>query len=308
MTAMQYLVLTAGAALCVPWLIKRWKKGTFKTMLGSVLWLLALSFAGLIVLLYLFQARFVYFPQKNVLGKPSDIGLGYEQVELTTSDNIKLDAWYIPAAQAKFTVLFCHGNAGNIGHRLDSLAIFHSLGLNCLIFDYRGYGNSGGRPSETGTYLDARAAWDWLVENKKNPAENIIIFGRSLGGAVAANLAGQSRPAGLVLESCFTSFVDIAKHYYPFLPVRIFARFDYNTIESVKKSPARCLSFTARTTKLFPSKWAKSFTISQACRNNSLQSAAATTKDLLNQDRNTFIYGRPGLTPYRPARKITDYT
>ena len=235
MTATQYLVLAAGAALCVPWLIKLWKKGSYKKMLGSVLWVLALSFAGLVALLYIFQSRLVYFPQKNVLSKPSDIGLGYEQVELTTSDNIKLDAWYIPAAQAKFTVLFCHGNAGNIGHRLDSLAIFHSLGLNCLIFDYRGYGNSGGRPSETGTYLDARAAWDWLVENKKIPAENIIIFGRSLGGAVAANLAGQTQPTGLVLESCFTSFVDIAKHYYPLLPVKIFARFDYNTIESVKK-------------------------------------------------------------------------
>ncbi len=234
MTAMQYLVLTAGAALCVPWLVKRLKKG-FLAMFTSILWLILILLDGWIILLYAFQPRMLYFPQKNILFKPSDVGLAYETVELTTSDNIKLDAWFIPCPDARFTILFCHGNAGNIGNRIDSLEIFHRLGLNCLIFDYRGYGNSAGRPSELGTYLDARAAWLWLTDYKKIPPENIILFGRSLGGAVAGKLASQTAPAGLALESCFTSFVDIAKHYYPFLPVKTFARFDYNTLESVKK-------------------------------------------------------------------------
>jgi fermentation-respiration switch protein FrsA (DUF1100 family) len=136
----------------------------------------------------------------------------------------------VPARQERGVILFFHGNAGNISHRLDTLEIFHTLGLSTFIIDYRGYGQSEGRPSEQGTYLDAEAAWRYLVEQRQVPPERMIIFGRSLGGAVAAWLAQAHPPRALILESTFTSLPDMAATYLPFLPVRSLARFDYNTL------------------------------------------------------------------------------
>jgi fermentation-respiration switch protein FrsA (DUF1100 family) len=100
--------------------------------------------------------------------------------------------------------------------------------LNCFIFDYRGYGQSEGRPTEQGTYLDAEAAYKWLTEQKKVQPDNIIIFGRSLGGCIATNLARTARAKALVIESTFTSYVDMGRKFYPYLPVRLFARFSYD--------------------------------------------------------------------------------
>jgi hypothetical protein len=148
---------------------------------------------------------------------------------------VKLNAWYIPAPQAKFTLLFCHGNGGNIMHRLDSIQIFCNLGINCFIFDYRGYGKSHGKPSEQGTYFDARAAYDWLVNEKQTRPETIIAFGRSLGGTVAAELAGKVKVGSLVVESAFTSYVAIGRKFYWYMPVKWFARYSYDTLAYIKK-------------------------------------------------------------------------
>ncbi len=155
-----------------------------------------------------------------------------------SADGLDLSGWYIPAENSKLTVLFCHGNGGNMGHRLDSINIFHNLGVNCFIFDYRGYGQSPGKPSEEGTYMDAMAAYEWLTKEKKIPAKNIIIFGRSLGGSIAAQLASKVEPGALIVESAFTSYVDIAKEYYPYMPVRWFAKFGYRTIDYIRN--VRC--------------------------------------------------------------------
>jgi fermentation-respiration switch protein FrsA (DUF1100 family) len=108
------------------------------------------------------------------------------------------------------------------------------MGLNCFIFDYRGYGNSEGKPSEEGTYLDARAAYKWLTEEKKISPDDIIVFGRSLGGSIAAQLASKVKVGALIIESAFTSYVDIGRKFYPYMPVRWFARFSYRTIDYVK--------------------------------------------------------------------------
>lgn len=124
---------------------------------------------------------------------------------------------------------FLHGNAGNISHRLDSLRIFHGLGLDVLILDYRGYGRSEGRPSEEGTYRDARAASRYLVEARGVAPERIVVFGRSIGAAIAAALAVEQRPAALILESGFTSVPDLAADLYPWLPARRLARLHYDT-------------------------------------------------------------------------------
>ena len=181
-------------------------------------------------MLYLFQGRMVFLsnlPGRALIASPGDIDLDYENVSLTTSDNERLHGWYIPAANSRGSLLFFHGNAGNISHRLDSIRIFHELDLDILIIDYRGYGQSTGETSEQGTYLDAQAAWDYLVNNRRIPANRIIIFGRSLGGAIGAWLGIQHTPAAVIIESSFSSGVDMAHRLYPFLPARLITRLKY---------------------------------------------------------------------------------
>ena len=190
-----------------------------------------------LVLLFM-QPRLLYHPTHEVTRAPSGRGLAYEDVVFQSRDGIRLTGWYVPALDARFTVLFCHGNGGNLMHTLDAVNLFHEMGLSCLVFDYRGYGNSEGRPTEAGTYLDARAAFDWLTQVRQVPAGRIILCGRSLGAAIAAHLAGQVSPAALVVEGAFTSYPDIGARFYPYMPVRLFARFRYHTLSHVRQ--ARC--------------------------------------------------------------------
>ena len=174
-------------------------------------------------------AQFVYQPSRVRSRTPTSAALKYEEVALETSDGLRLSAWYVPAERERGTVLFCHGNAGNIAGRLESLKFFHGLGLSVLIFDYRGYGYSEGAPSEQGTYLDAEAAWDYLVKRRGAEEKRIVIFGRSLGGAVAARLAKEHVPAGLVLESTFTSMQDLIQDMVPALLGRLLCPYQYDT-------------------------------------------------------------------------------
>lgn len=207
---------------------------------STILWILLLLAGGyfiILLLMYLFQAAFIYFPTKNILATPEDRGMAYEDVYMHTDDGLRLHGWYVPAKQARGSLLFFHGNAGNISGRLESISIFHELELNVFIFDYRGYGRSEGKPSEEGTYKDAVAAWRYLTEvQDKNPGK-IILFGRSLGGGVAAWLASEVVAGGLVLESTFSSAVDLAAEIYPLMPVRWLLRTRYpvkNVLERVE--------------------------------------------------------------------------
>ena len=210
--------------------------------MGSMLILFAgvllTTYLALAAVLYIMQPKFLYSPERDVSDTPDELGLDFEDVVFKSADGLDLSGWYIPAKNSKHTILFCHGNGGNMAHRLDSINIFHNLGLNCFIFDYRGYGDSRGKPSEEGTYMDAMAAYKWLTGEKKMPAVNIIIFGRSLGGSIAAQLAGKVEARALIVESAFTSYVDIGKEYYPYMPVRWFARFGYKTIDYIRN--VRC--------------------------------------------------------------------
>jgi len=214
---------------------QRYKQGKFMAIFIFLLSIAAVVYVGLSVMLFVMQSRVLYQPMRGYDYDPSDYGLAYEAVSLDTPDGQTLAGWYVPAEGAERTILFCHGNAGNISHRLDTLKMFHELGLNCLIVDYRGYGQSTGRPTEIGTKIDMLAGFQWLVKEKGMRPEEIILFGRSLGGSIAATLAKDVHPGGLVIESAFTSFNDIGSHYYPWLPVRLFSRFDYNTLEAVKQ-------------------------------------------------------------------------
>lgn len=202
-------------------------------MIWSIIGIIAAFYVGLSLLLFLFQSRFIYFPLRQIEATPAIIGLAYETMQFEAEDRVKLSGWFIPAEGASHIVLFFHGNAGNISHRLESIALFHRLGLSVFIVDYRGYGQSEGSPSENGTYLDAAAAWRYLVEERGVDPEQIIIFGRSLGGAVATWLAHNHPPKALIIESTFTSVPDMGARQYPFLPVRLLARIHYNSLERI---------------------------------------------------------------------------
>jgi uncharacterized protein len=180
------------------------------------------------------QSHFIYFPHSELVSTPEYLSLDYEDLTLTTTDGIELNAWWIPVQNARATLLFFHGNAGNISHRLDSINIFNELGLSVLIIDYRGYGKSTGKPSEEGTYIDAETAWTYLIKEKKINPDNIVIFGRSLGGAIGSWLAEKHPAAGLIIESSFTSIAEIGKHYYPYLPASLLTRIKYPSIERMK--------------------------------------------------------------------------
>jgi len=221
-------------------------------MLVSLILLLPIAYIGLGAMLYFMQPSFTFQPTKELLYNPGDIGLEYEKVQLKTTDGLILSAWFIPAEKAEFTVLLCDGNGGNMSHRLDLINIFNELGLNCLIFDYRGYGASGGKPTEQGVYIDAQTAYDWLINEKMIEPEEIIMFGQSLGGSIAAHLASNVKVQGLIIESGFTSYIDIGRKFYPYMPVRLFARYGFRTSDYLKKVNCPVLIIHSRNDEIIP--------------------------------------------------------
>jgi fermentation-respiration switch protein FrsA (DUF1100 family) len=162
------------------------------------------------VVLRFFIMWIVFQPSKDIVWTPNQGGFDYENVFITTSDGVNINGWYINCEDSRGTVLFFHGNAGNISNRADSIRIFNSLGMSVFIVSYRGYGESEGSPSIKGVNLDALAAWNWLISEKKIPPEKILIFGRSLGGAVAVELMRVAEPKAAILESTFSSLADMA--------------------------------------------------------------------------------------------------
>jgi fermentation-respiration switch protein FrsA (DUF1100 family) len=169
--------------------------------------------------------RFIYYPEPHWWATPSDLGLEAEEVRLTPEPGVQLHAWFFPHPQPLATLLFCHGNAGNASHRLENVYYLLEAGFQVLLFDYRGYGHSSGHPSEVGLSRDAEAAWAHLVARADAEGAPRIIFGRSLGGAVAVELATRVGTGdGLIVESTFTSIRTLARHVFslplPELPVK----------------------------------------------------------------------------------------
>lgn len=205
--------------------------------------------------LFIFQSRFIYYPNlvlPIIPADPGSIGLPFENIFFETGDGLRLSGWFIPKEGSPGVLLFCHGNAGNIGHRLDSVQLFHRLGLEVFIFDYRGYGESEGKPTEEGTYKDAEAAWRYLVEERRVNPDRIVIFSRSLGGGIASWLASRHTPGALILESTFTSIPDIAARIYWFMPVRLILRFKYDTAERLSKVNCPTLIIHSRDDEMMP--------------------------------------------------------
>ncbi|MDP8230867.1 MAG: alpha/beta hydrolase [Candidatus Gorgyraea atricola] len=174
-----------------------------------------------------FEYKSLYFPMKEIEITPSAVGLSYEDVYFQAEDGVKINAWFIPAKDSRFTLLFSHGNGGNISHRVEKILFLNGLGLDVFIFDYRGYGKSSGRPSEKGFYKDMDAAYDCLVTKRKISPERIIPYGESLGGPVALELARKKEVRAVITESTFSSTMDMAKALYPIFPSFLMAeRFD----------------------------------------------------------------------------------
>ncbi len=192
----------------------------------------------LFMLLRAFEHSNVYHPSTEMELRVDEVGIPGEDIWLTADDKIRLNAWYFPSpassARAQYAVLFAHGNGGNICHRLNIYRVWHGMGVNFLAFDYRGYGRSEGKPSEEGTYLDAKAGYDWLIAKGFKP-ENIIVVGESLGGGIASWVAAKHKVGGLVLQSSYTSVPNLGKELFPFLPVHQLASIHYNTLERLPK-------------------------------------------------------------------------
>lgn len=224
-------------------------------LLFTLLRIAVFAYLGLATVLYFAQPHLIYYPgtpSRTLQSTPAQIGLAYREVALTASDGIRLHGWFVPAEPQRGVLLFFHGNAGNISHRLDSLRLFHELGLSVLLFDYRGYGRSEGEPSEAGTYLDAGAAWDYLTGELGFKPERIVLFGRSLGAAIAARTAALHPPGALIIDSGFASIPELAEIHYPYLPVRLLSRFEYATGEHLAKVEAPVLVIHSEGDDLVP--------------------------------------------------------
>lgn len=186
--------------------------------------------------LYLGQGKLIFFPSSEMSLKPDQVGLPYEELLIEVTPTEKLHGWYFPvdhSRPSKKTVLFFHGNAGNISHRLETASLITELGAECLLFDYRGYGRSDGSATEENCYADARAVYDWLRQTKGLDADDIVLFGRSLGGTVAIDLATRVECGGLIVESSFSSIEDMGKRLYPFLPVKYLVRYRFDALEKI---------------------------------------------------------------------------
>ncbi len=223
---------------------------TAKKVRGAVKNIIALIAAVIFFYLFLrwFEKKQIYFPDGEIEFTPESIALPFEDVYFNASDGVRLNGWFVPAVNSDTTLIFFHGNGGNIGDRLACIAIFNKLGLNIFIFDYRGYGRSTGRPSEEGTYLDAMAAYDYVAGRKDvDPAgmhsngisdDKIILYGESLGGAIAYELAANRKVAAVVTMGAFSSVADMGKVLYPFMSVkfiRLIMRTSYDTVSKADK-------------------------------------------------------------------------
>jgi len=200
------------------------------------------------------EPRMIYYPSRQIDQTPELAGLKYEDVTLTTSDGFHINGWFLSAKAerpANLTVLLFHGNAGNISHRLDKLAVLRDLGVDTFIIDYRGYGRSEGAPDEPGTYHDARAAYDYLVQQRKVASRSIVVYGESLGSAIAADLATKVGVGGLILEEAFTSIGDVGQKMFPFFPVRWLARNKYDTLAKIPHIKVPLLIFHSRDDEIF---------------------------------------------------------
>ncbi|MBI4309042.1 MAG: alpha/beta hydrolase [Candidatus Omnitrophica bacterium] len=191
---------------------------------------------GVFFLVRYLESTAIFFPGKDVFITPSRAGLPYEDVYIQAPDGVRINAWFLKRPHAASTLIFAHGNAGTMGDRLMKIKFFHDLGLNVLAFDYRGYGKSEGVPTEKGIYLDAQAAHDYLKSRGDINMERIILYGASLGGVVAVDLAAKRPAAALIVDSSITSAREAAQVFYPHLP-SFLMRVKFDSLSKIRHIP-----------------------------------------------------------------------
>jgi len=275
-----------------------------------VLLVLVVAYCAMILYLLVMQPRLIYLPDvpaRELAATPLDIGLDFETLWLETDDGERLHAWYVPVAAARATLLFCHGNAGNISHRLESLRIFNALGLNVLLFDYRGYGLSTGRPTETGTYRDADAAWRYLTDVRRIAPQDIVIAGRSLGAAVAAELASRTAPAAVVLESAFISVPAMAAEIYPWLPPGLPGLYRYDNRARLPQVTRPLLLVHSRDDEIIPAAHARALFAAAREPKHYLELRGGHN-DAILASRTTYIRGLDAFLGRHVGRQATPVT
>ncbi|MDD5644328.1 MAG: alpha/beta hydrolase [bacterium] len=213
-----------------------------------------LALAGIIYCSFRwFEWKHIFYPDKRISAAPSDFGLKYEDLTFYSQDDKKLNGWFIPADRSAATVIYCHGNAGNISHRIDIAKLLNSMGFNVFLFDYRGYGRSKGIPGEKGLYLDAEAAYDYLIMRNDANKDKIILYGESLGGSAAYNLALKRDVSAVITFGAFASIADMADIAFPKIPLKYFITMKFDNISKAKavKCPKLIMHSTDDTTVPF---------------------------------------------------------
>nr|CRH05809.1 conserved protein of unknown function [Candidatus Magnetococcus massalia] len=208
-------------------------------------------YLGVIAWMYHNQDNMVFFPPRDIVESPKAWGLSFSELSLQ-SGPYSLHGWYIPGHSNRPVILFFHGNASNVGHMRDYAQLFNGLGYGALFIDYRGYGQSGGVPSEQGLYEDALACWRYLVEQQGMAPERIIPYGHSLGGGPALWLAQQKTVGAVIVEGAFTSVPDRGQELYPLLPVKLLARTRFNNKARVAQLAVPLLVIHSRDDEVIP--------------------------------------------------------
>ena len=195
----------------------------------------------IIFFIYFLVLVFLYFYQRNLLYHPNEnnysgdkISVDIEKVKITTSDNIELLGWYHEKNLKDFkTLIFFHGNAGSLENRIHKLNHFQDMNINFLIIAWRGFSGNSGKPSEQGLYVDGKSAIDWLIK-KGVSKKNLVLYGESLGTGVVTHLAQKKSFAGVILETPFTSMIDAAKKFYPYIPVNLLLKDKFENYKKIK--------------------------------------------------------------------------
>jgi len=209
-----------------------------------------LSYLLILLFMFLFQRTFMYHPNiKNL--DPVSKTFNYEEVFIPSDKNIELRSWFSFKPENKKTILFFHGNAGELSARVYKLNKFSDINVNFLIISWRGFSGNNGKPTEKGLYKDAEKAVQWL-ENKGITKKDIILYGESLGTGIAVELASKDNFSGVILESPYTSMVDMGKRFYPFIPVSLLQRDRYNSIKKIKKINSPILVLHGKADTLVP--------------------------------------------------------
>ena len=245
----------------------------------------------------------IFFPDRQIIMTPDQRGLAYEDVILETQDKVKINGWFIPGDKKAPYFLFCHGNAGNISHRIDNLILLHRIGLSVFIFDYRGYGKSTGRISEGGFYLDAEAAYQYTAKKVSENNNPIIIFGRSLGTVAAVHVAATNNCSGVILESAFTSLQDMAAYHYPIPFLSRLLKERFNNMVAIKQLHQPILFIHGDRDTIVPYKMGQAlfeavrapkvfYTIPGAGHNDTYEIAGAKYTDVLDQFIRNAVSGK----------------